>query len=341
MPILHTKSSGLTMVLALSTALLAGCGESKQPATQVVAKVNKDEITSHQVDYLASKARIAPEAAAQAKKQILERLVDQQLAVQQAIERKLDRSPEVITALDMARREILARAYVASLGATVAEPSEAEAKSYYSEHPEIFSQRRAFVLQEISLPAANAPKDLIRAQVAANKPLTEISALLKKENIPHSANAAKVTSEQVPLPMLTKVNQLKDGQTGLVETPQTLFLVRVTNSEPAPIDEKSAQRPIRQLLSMQKSRDVVSQHIAELKQRASIEYLNPDYAPTASAGAAPAKTASGTAAPAAAPATASAPTAGASGSTGDVGNAAASGTHTGAVNVESGIKGFR
>lgn len=329
MSILNSKSRGLPMVLALSTALLVSCGDSKPPATQVVAKVNKDEITSHQIDYLASKTRMTPETAAQTRQKILERLVDQQLAVQQAIDKKLDRSPEVIAAMDLAKREILARAYFAHLGVAIGEPTEAETKAYYTEHPELFAQRKAFVLQEITVPAAKAPKDLLRQQVAANKPLPEISALLKKENIPHSANAAKVTSEQVPLSMLPRVHQLKDGQTGLVETPQAVFLLRVMNSQPAPIDENAAQRPIRQLLAMQKNRDLIAQTMADLKQKANIEYLSADYSPSAAKPAAQAASSNAPAQQAPAPTT----------STPDSsGNAAAPSS---ALNIESGVKGFR
>ena len=42
-----------------------------------------------------------------ARREVLDRLVDQELAVEKAIEKKLDRSPEVLLALENARREIL------------------------------------------------------------------------------------------------------------------------------------------------------------------------------------------------------------------------------------------
>jgi EpsD family peptidyl-prolyl cis-trans isomerase len=280
MATLFSKSRGLSTLLVLSTVVLAACGEGKAPATQVVAKVNKDEITSHQVDYVASKTRMTPENAGEARKQILDLLVDQQLAVQQAIDKKLDRSPEVIAALDMAKREILARAYYSQLAGSAQEPTEADAKAYYAQHPEMFAQRRIYVLQEITVPVAKAPKDLLREMVAANKPLPEIADRLKKDGIPHNANAAKVASEQIPAAVLPRLQQLKDGQDGLVETPQAIYVIRVASSQPAPIDEKAAQGAIRQILATQRNRETVTRAMADLKQRASIEYLN-EYAASA------------------------------------------------------------
>ena len=270
---LPIRSTGLSIALALGMAVLAGCGDGKPPATQVVAKVNKDEITSHQIDYIASKTRLTPEQAPEARRKILDLLVDQQLAVQQAMDRKLDRSPEVIAAVDLAKREILARAYYSQLAGEAGQPGEAESKAFYAQHPELFAQRRIFAVEEITLGVADAPKDFLKEQVAANKSIAEISALLKARNVAHTANAAKLGSEQVPPGVLPKLREFRDGQMGIIETPQAVYVMRVVASQPAPVDEKTAQEPIRRLLAMQRDRDAVTRTMAELKQKANIEYL--------------------------------------------------------------------
>src|SRR4051812_16459273 len=337
MPIIFSKSRGLPMALAVSTVLLAACGDAKTPATQVVAKVNKDEITSHQIDYVASKTRMNPETAGNTKRHILDLLVDQQIAVQQAIDKKLDRSPEVIAAMDLAKREILARAFYAQVAGAAGEPTEAESKAYYEQHPELFAQRRIFTLQEITVPAARAPKDLLREQVAANRPLPEIADRLKKDNVPHNANAAKVPSEQVPAALLPKLQQLKEGQNGLVETPQAVYVLRVASSQAAPVDETTAQPAIRQLLATQRTRETVAKTMADLKQRANIEYLN-EYAASAPKGAPQAAATSdiGKAATPANNSPASVPPVAASSSI-----ESRSGVQPSATNIENAAKGLR
>src|SRR4029079_12870670 len=77
----------LAMALAVAATLLVGCGDKKKEkaATQTAAKVNKEEITVHTINFLLAQQRaLAPEQAASASRAALERLIDQELALQKA-----------------------------------------------------------------------------------------------------------------------------------------------------------------------------------------------------------------------------------------------------------------
>ena len=91
-----------TTVLLAGPTLLAACGEKRDPgASQSAARVNKDEITVHEINFVLQQQRnLRPEQADAAAKQILERLIDQQLALQKAEEGKLDRDPRVVQQLE-------------------------------------------------------------------------------------------------------------------------------------------------------------------------------------------------------------------------------------------------
>ncbi|MDP3222180.1 MAG: SurA N-terminal domain-containing protein, partial [Rubrivivax sp.] len=108
-PTMHQASSLARRwipLAALATAvLLVGCGEKKEKAaSQTAAKVNKDEITVHQINFVLQQQRnLRPEQTDAASRQILERLVDQQLALQKADEQKVDRDPRVVQQLEAAR----------------------------------------------------------------------------------------------------------------------------------------------------------------------------------------------------------------------------------------------
>ena len=80
----------LTVMLGLG---LAGCGhKSEGGATQVVAKVNGDEISIHQVNFqLARLGALDKEKSKLAAKEVLSKLVNQELLKQKAVEAKLDR----------------------------------------------------------------------------------------------------------------------------------------------------------------------------------------------------------------------------------------------------------
>src|SRR5687768_11230398 len=108
-----------TAVAIAAVLVLAACGDKKdKPATQTAARVNKEEVTVHQINYLLQQQRgLRPEQADAASKQMLERLIDQELALQKANDLKLDRDPQVVQQLEAARRDIVSRAYFEKVGA--------------------------------------------------------------------------------------------------------------------------------------------------------------------------------------------------------------------------------
>jgi EpsD family peptidyl-prolyl cis-trans isomerase len=58
-----------------------------------------------------------PEQVKALSREVLEKLIDQQLAIDQATEKKLDRSPAVVADIEASRRDILARAHPVPRGA--------------------------------------------------------------------------------------------------------------------------------------------------------------------------------------------------------------------------------
>ena len=103
----------LTISVIVSAVALAACGGHKDKATQVAAKVNKEEISVHQINFVLSQAQgIKPEQRDAASKVVLERLIDQELAYQKAQEQKLDRDPNVLQAIEAAKRQIVVQNYM-------------------------------------------------------------------------------------------------------------------------------------------------------------------------------------------------------------------------------------
>ena len=264
--------------LALVLALAAGCGkkdEAKKPlATQVAARVNSDEITVHQVNnVLVRTPNIAPQAADRAKAEILARLIDQQLAQQQAIGKKLDRSPGVQQALEAAKTEILARAYLDQVTANLAKPTAEEVKKYYAEHPELFAQRRVFSIEEIALVADDGLAAELRSVAAKARSLKEIVDWLAARQVAFVPNRGVRTAEQIPLELLPRLQQMKDGDTQVLDAGKNRQLIRLVGSKPEPVDEAAAAPRIQQFLANQRASEAVAKELKQLKQQAKIEYL--------------------------------------------------------------------
>lgn len=266
-------------LMAVALVVLTGCGEKKdKPASQTAAKVNKEEITVHQINFVLQQQRgLAPEQAASASKVALERLVDQELALQKAQDQKLDRDPRVVQQLEAARREIIARAYAEKIAAGAPKPSAAEIKTYYDAHPALFKERRVYNLQELAIQAKPEQVGELQAKLAAAKDVPDFINYLKANDFKFAANQAVRAAEQLPLVSLDKFAQMKDGQTIFSRTPTGAQVVILAGARSQPVDEARASPAIEQFLWNERKRKVVEDDIRALRGAAKIEYVG-DYA---------------------------------------------------------------
>ena len=236
-------------------ALLAGCGDKKdeatgeKAATQVAAKVNGTELTVHQVNYALQRIpNLDAEKSKAASLQVVRNLVEQELLVQKALTDKLDRDPTVVQALDAARRQILAEAYMSRKLGTPAEPSDAEVSTYFDNHPELFAKRKIYRLQELSIKAPADKHDAIRAQLGTSKNLNDFAAWLKAENLPVKAAQGVKPAEQLPLQLLPQLAKMPDGQAMVVNAPDGLMVIVLADSQVQPVTLEQAKPAIIRLL---------------------------------------------------------------------------------------------
>ena len=273
----------LAVIAAASVVVfLAGCGEKKKekdkPASQTAAKVNKEEITIHQINFVLQQQRgLAPEQAASASKQVLERLIDQELSLQKAQDQKLDREPRVVQQLEAARREIIARAYIEKIGSGAPKPSPAEIKAYYDAHPALFKERRVYNLQELSIQAKPEEVVAMQAKLSAVKDVPEFIADLKSKNFKFNASQVVRGAEQLPLASVDKFAALKDGQAIFTAVPGGAQVVILAASRSQPVDEQRAVPAIEQFLLNERKRKVVEDDLKALRAASKVEYVG-DYA---------------------------------------------------------------
>lgn len=265
----------------LIAALVAGCGDGKQAAetgdkapTQVAAKVNGTELTVHQVNYALQRIpNLGKEQTKPASLRVVRNLVDQEVLVQKALTDKLDRDPAVVQALDAARRQILAEAYMGRKLGTPAEPSEAEVTGYFGSHPELFAKRKVYRLQEISIKAPEDKHQAIRAQLTASKSLNDFAAWLKAENLPAKAAQGVKPAEQLPQAILPKLSDMPNGQAMIVNAPDGLLVIVLADSQLQPVTLEQAKPAIARLLQTQARQKAAKAELDALKAAAKIEYV--------------------------------------------------------------------
>lgn len=266
----------LVPVMAASL-LLAACGDDKdarKSSGQTVARVNKEELTVHQVNFLLAQQRgIRPEQVDAASRQVLERLIDQELALQKAAEQKLDRDARVVAQLEAARREIIARAYFERIGEGASKPTPDEIKKYYDENPALFGQRRVYQLQEINIEAAPDKVEQLRGVLKGAKSVNEFVQHLRDNSYKFAGNQVVRGAEQVPMNLLATLSKMTDGQTMFNATPNGASVLVLVSSRSQPVEERSARPAIEQYLTNERKRRLIAEDLKGLRQAAQIQYM--------------------------------------------------------------------
>jgi EpsD family peptidyl-prolyl cis-trans isomerase len=266
----------VAFVVAFGVAACGGGNDSSgaKKATQVVAKVNDDELSVHQINFVLQRTPgIPPERAAEARKEVLERLIDQALAVQRAKDSKLDRDAEIMQRLEAARREVLARAYMERVAAQVPKPDANEIAKFFAENPALFAERRIWRLNEIVLPGQPPGWAGLVKQLAPVKTAAEAADLLRRAGI-DSAVATNVArgSESIPLEVLPKFSKLKDGELAIFQNGSQIVIGEIRSSQAAPLDAKQAGPAIEQFIMNRRRTEAAQAEMKRLRDVAKIEY---------------------------------------------------------------------
>lgn len=270
------RRSHAWIVLALVCSLgVTACGDRKgKGASQVAAKVNKEEISVHQINFLLQQQRgLKPEQADAAGRQVLERLIDQELAVQRAQEMKLDRDPRVVQQIEASRREIVSRAYLEKVSEAAPRPSAEEVKKYYEDMPALFNDRRIYSIQELAIEARPDQIPVLRAQLDGSKNINDFIEYLKANSFRFVGNQAVRPAEQLPLTMIGAFSRLKDGQSMLVPNANGAQVYVVAASRSEPIDEVRARTAIEQFLVNDAKRRLAEAELKSMRSTAKIEYV--------------------------------------------------------------------
>jgi EpsD family peptidyl-prolyl cis-trans isomerase len=270
------RSCVAIVALATLTLSLAGCGDRKkdQSASQTAARINKEEVTVHQINLLLQQQRgLKPEQVDAVSKQILELLIDQELAVQRTRELKLDQEQRVVLQLEAAKREVLARAYAEKIGESAAKPSAEEVKKYYEDKPALFRDRRFYSIQELAIEAKSEQVTALRDQLLRVKSANEFVDYLKANNFRFVGNQGARAAEQLPPDVLDKLIKMKDGEMVLLPSPTGALLIMLVGSRPEPLDEVRAKPAIEQFLFGDAKRKRIESDLKAQRAAAKIEYV--------------------------------------------------------------------
>jgi EpsD family peptidyl-prolyl cis-trans isomerase len=269
-----TAQNHLTTALILSLTLAACGGSSENGKTQVVARVNGEEITVHQLNQVLG--MMGPEAAANpadANKNALENIINQTIGVQAAVKMKLDRDPAIMQAIEFTKRRVLLDAYMERSLKQTAAPTPSEVHEYFSQHPELFANRHIYVFNQLTVRAGKESVSSLVNKVAGVNHMNEFVAWLKDKGVDYNLVSDVKPSEQLPMGMLAHMQKLKVGDLGYLSATDGVVVMEMLQAIEKPMTEQQSQPLIERYLANQKRMEAAKKMFEEMRANAKVEYL--------------------------------------------------------------------
>ena len=261
------------VLLLLAAAGLTACGNKEIKAGQALVKVNGEEITMLQVNDELNRAGVKAEQQEAATKQLIESLIDRQLILEEAMRNKIDRTPDVMQAIERAKAQIIAQAYLQSVASKVAKPAKAEVDDYYQKHPEFFAKRKEFYLKQLAILNKDF-SDELKAAIDSAKSLDEIAVWMDRHGVQYVRRQVARSTADLAQKAVTQLLQLPKGQLFIVGEGDNRVLNIHVATKDSPITAINAAPQIEQFLINKMTKEAAEEEIKHLRSLAKIEYLN-------------------------------------------------------------------
>lgn len=254
---------------------IAGCGarDDVPKETQVAVRVNSGEISTHQLQAVLRRQTLSmPSMSDGAAAEVLDRLIDQELAAQAATAAGMHKAPDVIQALELQRREVLARAYHDRIADAATGPSSDEIDRYYDANPALFAQRRLYLISEVAVEASPDEVAALTAALSRVRGADEVQAAIDRLRLNSSARQYAQSAEDVPLSLLPAFALAKPGDSVVVAQSGGARIFTINLAHLAPVDRRTAAPAIARYLLSERQRSLVGDAMSELRKGAKLQY---------------------------------------------------------------------
>lgn len=261
----------------LSLILLPGCTKTDQAAAlDPAAVVNGEVIAARNVEAeMEELGGVSAEQAQEIANRVLANAIDLELLAQQASQAKLDGQADVQMKLAAARRQILAEAQITALAKGLGPVGETETKAYFDAHPELFSKRRIYRLQELVATTTAENVEAVQALTKQARSPRELAAALQAKGIPVGVREAVKGAEDLPADLLARLNELSVGQSIASLQGNKMTLLILVGLEERPLDYEEAKPMIERFLANSAKRDKIETELKKYREQAKIEYRAP------------------------------------------------------------------
>ncbi|HEV8261150.1 MAG TPA: EpsD family peptidyl-prolyl cis-trans isomerase [Burkholderiales bacterium] len=231
------------------------------------------ELSAHQLDDVHSRnSNASPGQAERAATRTLGQIIDQELLARKALEARLDRDRQVMQAIEDAKRQILAQAYIERAVVAASSIDREDIKTFYKENPALFERRRIYRLLELAVVAPPEQVDALTEAAADAKSPGDVARWLNSRKLPFSIATKSRPAEQIPMKILRQVSEMRDGQFTVFRTARGASVVHLVQSTVSPLSEQQATPMIERYLLIRKRIDIAQAELRKLREQAKLEY---------------------------------------------------------------------
>ncbi|HEX4178116.1 MAG TPA: peptidyl-prolyl cis-trans isomerase [Rhizomicrobium sp.] len=250
------QRAGIALAAALCGALAACNNGAKTPTGQVVATLGNQEITMRDVraelgNYNAPDAKTLKAAENAA----LRNIIGRDIVANEARKEGLEKTPDFALAKQRAIDSLLVQALQQKITSQVPPATKDEAQRYVDAHPDMFAQRKIYVVDQIQMKQPADP-----SVVKAMEPLKtfdQIQALLTQNKIPFQRGTAMLDVLTADPRLVDAIQKLPPGELFVLPAGQLLTVnqIKDTRIEPVPADKSVPLA--QQLITRQRTEDAV------------------------------------------------------------------------------------
>jgi EpsD family peptidyl-prolyl cis-trans isomerase len=270
------RGTSARLAACLTLVLLVGCdrfpgGDGKGP---VAATVDGETISVAQIDAELKAANTPNASDPQVRQAALQQIVIRKLLADDARARKLDATDEA-KALKVAAVENFEAALVREdLVKNTASPTDADVQAYMQANPQVFGDRRIYLVERIFLAASPAP-DVARALEPANT-WEDVVKVLQEHHVPLRVAGEQMESARMPPAVAAQMASLGPGIPFVLPTPSGVSINRIRESRPQPLPAGDAKGMARQMATREAQQKAMSSYAESLKKAAAAKITYSD-----------------------------------------------------------------
>jgi len=271
-------------LMSVAVAGLAGCKipglhSHAAPTGQVAATVNGQEVTVRDIaaelgpfNTPDPKVRKAAETAA------LENIVSRKIVAQDAVAQGLDKTPDFALLKQRAIDNLLAQLLEKKLASQVPVPTKEDADAFVTSHPNMFAQRKIFLVDQLRMARPTDPAVLKPLQPL--KTLPEVEAQLDKDHIVYQKGVGSLDALAADPNLIDQILKLPAGEIFIVPSNGELLVNQIRETQVAPVTGDQASQFALNYLRRQRTQDTVRRQMSALvgKGLAQVSF-NKDYMP--------------------------------------------------------------